>query len=284
MIRPLLPADVPAASDVTWEAFSDLDRRTGQPVAERTPEAQERSLLRVAHLQRTDPGSAWVAEVDGEVVGCALALVRDGMWFLSLLMVHPGHQSGGLGRQLLETALATSTDRSWITSTVDARALRRYQRAGFALHPTYTAQGPVDRAQLPAVSGVRAGDWQRDGDLVDAVARATRGATVAPDLAYLDALEMPLVVVDDEGGRGFAVLRSTGQTWLAATTEDAARRLLVTALAEATEDAEVLWLGADQHWAVDVCLDARLALRGGASVCLRGQRWVSPYLPNGALG
>ncbi|MGZ6826895.1 MAG: hypothetical protein ACXVGH_08880, partial [Mycobacteriales bacterium] len=190
----------------------------------------------------------------------------------------------GLGRQLLEAALTTSTERSWITSTVDARALRRYQRAGFALHPTYTAHGPVDRARLTAVTGVRAGDWQRDGDLVDAVARATRGATVAPDLPYLDGLGLPLVVVDDAGGRGFAVLRSTGQTWVAATTDDAARRLLLTSLAEATEDAEVLWLGAGQQWAIDVCLDARLSLRAGASVCLRGQPSMSPYLPNGALG
>ncbi|MGZ6827019.1 MAG: GNAT family N-acetyltransferase, partial [Mycobacteriales bacterium] len=226
LIRPLLPEDVPAAADVTWAAFADLDVRTGHPPAERTPEAEERGRLRVAHLQRTDPGCAWVAEVDGEVVGCSVALVREGMWFLSLLMVRPGRQSGGLGRQLLEAALTTSTDRSWITSTVDARALRRYQRAGFALHPTYTAHGPVDRALLPAVGGVRAGDWQRDGDLVDAVARATRGATVAPDLPYLDGLGLPLVVVDDAGGRGFAVLRSTGQMWVAATTDDAARRLL----------------------------------------------------------
>ena len=47
------------------------------------------------------PDSAWVAEVDGEVVGCSLALVREGMWFLSLLMVDPVRHGQGLGKQLL---------------------------------------------------------------------------------------------------------------------------------------------------------------------------------------
>ncbi len=106
---------------------------------------------------------------------------------------------------------------------------------------------------------------------------------MTPDIPFL-AGHVPLVTVDDTAGRGFALLKDEGTLWLGATTEDAARRLLTTALAESTADAEVNWLTAEQQWAVDVCLDARLALRGAASICLRGQPRMAPYIPNGALG
>jgi hypothetical protein len=72
--------------------------------------------------------------------------------------------------------------------------------------------------------------------------------------------------------------------WLGATTEAAARQLLWASLAEAGEEVEVDWLSANQQWAIDVCLDARLSLKAGASLCLRGQPAMSPYLPSGALG
>src|SRR5881394_2603417 len=94
--------------------FSDLDVRLGEPPHELTAEIRRRSLARVGHLQRTDPDGALAAEVDGQLVGLALALVREGMWFLSLLVVRPSFQGNGLGRELLDAALATSTDRSWI--------------------------------------------------------------------------------------------------------------------------------------------------------------------------
>ena len=49
-----------------------------------------RGVRRVAHLQRTDPGGAWVADAEGEIVGIALALVREGIWGLSLFAVARG--------------------------------------------------------------------------------------------------------------------------------------------------------------------------------------------------
>ncbi|MCW2600364.1 MAG: family N-acetyltransferase [Frankiales bacterium] len=284
MIRPLLAADIAACQLLTHEAQTDLDRRIGETPTELTDEVAVRRHRRIAHLHQTDPDSAWVAEVDGAVVGVSLALVRDGMWFLSLLMVHPSHQGKGLGRDLLDAALTTATDRSWILSTVDPAALRRYQRAGFDLHPSYTARGPVDRSRIPAVQGIREGSYDDDRGLLDRVVKAVRGATMTPDIDYLAEGPVRFVVADDAAGHGFAFLRSGGVVWLGATTEDAARRLLWTSIAEAGDEVEVDWLGGNQQWATDVCLDARLGLKGGASLCLRGQPTMSPYLPSGALG
>lgn len=281
MIRPLARADVSDAQQVAARALRDLDVRSGRPPFEVTPEVAERGRLRIGHLQATDPDGAWIAEVDGDVVGCALALVRDGMWFLSLLMVDPSHQGKGVGRELLDATLTTSTARSWILSTDDPAAVRRYQRAGFDLHPSYTAKGPVRRTGMRPVPGVREGSFDADADLIDSVSRTVRGASLLPDLPFLKATGAPLLIAP-EGG--YAVLRKGAVAALAATSEDVARRLLWAALAEVGDEVEVDWLAADQQWAIDVCLDARLSLTAGASLCRRGQPAMSPYLPSGALG
>src|SRR3954471_7831336 len=105
MIRPLLPDDVAASREVTRSAMQSL----GEEVPENTPENVARGRERIAHLMRTDPDGAWVAEEDGEVVGCALPLVREGMWFLTFLMFAPARHSMGLGRQLLDATLQIAT-------------------------------------------------------------------------------------------------------------------------------------------------------------------------------
>ena len=279
VIRPLLPEDVDSAHGVTFAALSDLRVRMGEPPMELTDDLRQRGPARIAHLQRTDPDSAWVAEVDGEVVGLSLALVREGMWFLSLLMIRPGLQGKGLGKQLLDAALTTSTDRSWIMSTVDPAAVRRYQRAGFQLHPCYHAEGTPDRSKIPAVQGIR--DYDGDRETLDEVCRTVRGAAMGPEVDYWQAMGNRVVI---SPGKGFAVLRKDSPVWLAATDDATARDLLWTVLAEAPGEVEVDWLAANQQWAIDVCLDAGLTLKSGASLALRGQPAMSPYLPCGAFG
>lgn len=275
-VRPLLPEDAAACVDVTHRALAEVYEQMPPD----TPAYRDRAAQRVLHLQSTDPDSAWVAEDDGEVVGCALALVREGMWFLSLLMVGPEQQSTGLGRQLLDATLTTATDRSWILATTAPAALRRYRRAGFDLVPCLTAKGTVDRALLPTTS-VRESTWAESGELVDDVTRTLRGAGVGPDLPYLERLGYRVFVAD----RGFAVLRPLGLVSLGALDPAVAQQLLWTVFAESDQPVEVDWLSADQQWAVDTCLDARLPLlKGEGHVFLRGQPPMSPYLPSGALG
>ncbi len=275
----MLPEDVAALVDVQYVTFHDLAVRMGEPPHEFTDEVRARGTMRISHLRRTDPDSAWVAEIDGEPVGCALALVRDGMWFLSLLIVKPGLQGKGIGRELLDAALTTATDRSWILSTVEPAAVRRYQRAGFAMHPTYTAKGRPDLSKMPAITGIR--EYDGDRGTLDDVLLAVRGARLGTEVDYFVQGPNRIVV---RPGKGFAVFRKDSALLLAATEEQTARDLLWTVLAEATEPVEVDWLAANQQWAIDVCLDARLTLSSGASIALRGQPMMSPYLPSGAFG
>jgi predicted N-acetyltransferase YhbS len=276
VIRPLLTSDIAAARQVTDDALDAL----GENPAEHTLESVARGEARIAHLQQTDPDSAWVAEEDGRVVGCALALVREGMWFLSLLMVNPAHQSKGLGRQLLDAALQTATDRSWLGATTDPAALRRYRRAGFDLVPCLTARGTVDRSVL-VQTPVRESTWEAHGEFVDDVTRGVRGAGLAQDLPYLAAAGYQLFVTHG----GFAIVRPSGLVSLGAQDPRTSAELLWTVFAETTQPVQVDWLSHDQQWAIDVCLDARLPLlKGEGHLFLRGQTPMSPYLPGGALG
>ena len=276
MIRPLLPDDAAACVEVTHQALSAIY----EEMPEDTPGYRDRAAQRVLHLQSTDPESCWVAEQDGRVVGCGLALVREGMWFLSLLMVDPSLQSQGVGRQLLDATLQTATDRSWILATTAPAALRRYRRAGFDLVPCLSAKGTVDRSLLPATA-VRESTWAEHGELVDAVTRQLRGAGMAPDLPYCERVGYRLFVAAD----GFAIVRPMGLVSLGALDPAVAQELLWTVFAECDQPVEVDWLSHDQQWAVDTCLDARLPLnKGEGHVFLRGQPPMSPYLPGGALG
>lgn len=286
-VRPLRADEAEEAHLLSARTFAALDRVAALRPPPPTPESRARGTHRVAHLQRTDPDGAWAAEQDGRLVGVALATVREGLWFLSLLVVDPDLQGAGTGKRLLEQSLRTAEQArgAWILSSPDPRALRRYALAGFTLEPGYAALGPVDRSRLPAVPDVREGDWERDGGLVEDVARAQRGAGLGPDLAAMRQAGARLLVTDTARGRGFAVLLPSGPRPLGATSTASAQDLLRAGLAEAGGDASVEFLTARQGWAVDVVVAAGMAPRPAASVCRRGDLGpMSPYLPSGAYG
>lgn len=285
-LRPLRPEDVPVVDAMAWTSLSDMAAvYESGPFPPRTEESATRGQRRIAHLQRTDPDGSWVVVDGDEPVGVALALRRGPMWFLSLLVVATSHQARGFGLQLLDASLRTAQDAAtaWILSSPDPKALRRYALAGFAPRPGFLGKGTVDRSLLPAVTVVE-GDWARHGGLVDDVALHLRGASYGPDLEALSASR--LLVVDEVAGRGFAVVGSRGIVSLGATTVDVAQRLLWAALGEiGTDVVEVEWLTADQPWAIEVVLAARLSLGPGPSVCIRSASGpLAPYLPGGAYG
>jgi hypothetical protein len=72
---------------------------------------------------------------------------------------------------------------------------------------------------------------------------------------------------------------------LAATTREAARRLLWATLARsAPRSVEIARLSTEQDWAVDVGLAAGLGLHVGGYLALRHMRPPAPYLPAAILG
>ena len=88
------------------------------------------------HLNRL--GRGWVFEVEGEIVGFAVAnLESASIW---ALFVTPGFEGRGIGRALHDTMLDWMRDRGLRRVTLDTesgtRAARFYEAAGWALQRT----------------------------------------------------------------------------------------------------------------------------------------------------
>lgn len=278
----MTPDDVEAAFSTSQAAFEARNERW--PATTESADVRwRRGLERVRHLLDTDPAGAWVADDGTGVRGVAMALVREGVWGLSLLAVAPSMQSNGLGRQLLERALATAegTRGQIILSSLDPRALRSYARAGFALWPAVEGFGVVRRAGIPGRLGVRDGTAD-DLELAAAIDREQRGAAHGPDHVKLLEAGFGLLVLPD---RGYVFERDGSPALLAARDADAARALLWAALAASPPGHEcgVMFVTHAQDWAVPVMLDAGLALEPCGPTFVRGQLGaMSPYLPNPA--
>jgi hypothetical protein len=260
-------------------------RLLGSPGTPATAGTIGSGLARIAHLQRTDPGGAWVAEAGGQVAGLALALIRDDVWGLSLLGVAEELQGRGVGRELLRRAWRYGDDARghMILSSVSPAAMRSYARLGLDLRPCVSAAGIVDRSRVPDVDGVV--DAGADGIAVaDAIGRAVRGAGHGRDLAV--ALESNpatrLLVFED---RAFALVRGDRVMLVAGREDDAAARVLWAALAACGLGATVSVdsLTAGQDWAVRTCLDAGLALSPDGPLFTGGELGpLRPYIPSGA--
>jgi GNAT superfamily N-acetyltransferase len=271
--------DVLGVHTAMVRSFADLATRLGLP-----PEPQpspEASAPRIRHLIGTDPGGAWVAEHDDQVVGAALALMRDGLWGLSLLVVAPEAQSDGVGRALLARAhgYGNGARGHVVLSSRDPRALRAYSRAGLDLHPAMMAEGRPRGVTAPAgVRPLEPGDlgWVRE------VGLAVRGAGHERDVGTLAASGSTVVVLPE---RGYGAWRSGSLKLLAAHDEDAARTLLRAHFAGVGRGHAVVdWLTSRQQWAIQECVAAGLRLEsaGGAVLTAGDVGPFHPYLPSGS--
>jgi GNAT superfamily N-acetyltransferase len=275
-IRPMRREDAPHAAALGRTVF---DQPGDPPVSA----AEERfQVNRHLHLMATDPDGCWVAEEDGRIRGAAVALIREGVWGLSFLAVEPHLQGRGIGRRLLDRALAYGDGARGrlILSSTDPKAMRRYARAGLDLRPCVAAAGIVDRSRLPATPPAIV-----ESDDVEATApisRHVRGATHHLDIPqYLD-YGMRLL---RHGDRGFVVFDRRVVKLLAARDEQAAVELLWAALAESPNGATigVDFLTAQQQWAIQTVLEAGLALSPDGPVCTAGDVGpLAPYIPCGA--
>jgi GNAT superfamily N-acetyltransferase len=274
--RLMQPADAPAAAALGRAVFDAPGEPSPSPAEERF------QVRRHLHLMDTDPEGCWVAEENGRLVGAAVALIREGVWGLSFLAVHPGLQARGIGRELLDRAVAYGDGARGrlILSSTDPKAMRRYARAGLDLRPCVAAAGIVDRSKLPAdAAGIVASD---DVEATAPISRHVRGATHHLDIPqYLD-YGMRLL---RHGDRGFVVFDDRVVKLLAARDERAAAELLWAALARTPNGATVGvdFLSARQQWAIQTVLEAGLALSPDGPVFTSGDVGpLAPYIPCGA--
>jgi GNAT superfamily N-acetyltransferase len=146
--RPARPEELADCAGIWRTAINDYIVPLGQP--EIPPEVNPVTRLYV-HLRSTDPDRFVVAVEPGtegeRVVAFASAILRERLWYLSMLFVLPAYQGAGLGRELLSRV---STDQE---GTVRATATDSAQPISNALY----AQGDiVPRMPLLSLTGLPA--------------------------------------------------------------------------------------------------------------------------------
>lgn len=271
-------------SEAAWDdAYRTLLLEQHLPTMERTPELIAWGQRRMRYLRGTDPAGSWVAEADGQIVGIAQAHLRGDRWVLATLGVVPRCQDQGVGHELLDRTLAYAEPAPLraIFSSPDPRAVHRYVSAGFELHPTATAFGPV-RRHIEPPPGVREGSID-DIDQVNEIDGSVRGSDRGTDVEFQLGSGCRLLI--DEGG--YVVIRGGNVVLLAALEEDIATRLLLAALATCPQEspANVGWITTEQQWAVRTVTKAGVPLHVHESIMMRGG-WQPrlPYLPSGIFG
>lgn len=126
------------------ETLADFVQRLGYSSATRWDDQEKlKNLWRVRrplyeHLAQTNE-HFWLARQNGELVGFARSLLRDGTRELTEFFVKPTVQSGGVGRSLIEQVFPREgAERRFIIATADFRAQALYLKSGvFPRFPIY---------------------------------------------------------------------------------------------------------------------------------------------------
>ena len=133
------------------------------------------------HLLRT--GGVFLAE-DPEPVGFSAAIVRDGVWFLSLLWVIPEHHGSGIGSALLDEALAWGRGSSAFSVVASPYPIAQLIYLRSSMYPLWV--------QMDMAGEVRSGPTpdgideltRSDQGWVDELDREVRGVARAEDHGF----------------------------------------------------------------------------------------------------
>lgn len=120
--RTATEADLPACEVIWREGLNDYLVPLGQY---EVPEDNPSLRLLHAHTLATDPDRFWVAtRSDGpdgadRPIAFGSAVRRASVWFLSMLFVRPGEQTGGVGRAILRRILPADGDDATLATVTD---------------------------------------------------------------------------------------------------------------------------------------------------------------------
>jgi hypothetical protein len=187
-IRQVRPDEIEEVWRVHVVASNDgAVRRGGSPNPDDPPMPSDARLALT-----TDPDGYFCAVEDRRIRGMVSALVRGRVWYLSMFFVLPGDQGRGVGRALLQRALAYGdahgVDVRCVLSSLDQRAQARYVMAGMAPRwPIYGLSGDaaaIARLEARVGRGLRPRELAHDLGAAEELVAEVYGDSRAHDLAH----------------------------------------------------------------------------------------------------
>jgi GNAT superfamily N-acetyltransferase len=158
LFRPGTINDLLPAHTLFLDTIYDLSWRMGIQDGERIPSDEARA----ADLQRWQPiltyltdtaDQFWVVEREGQLVGYARSILRDGARELTEFFVSPQAQSDGIGRELLSRAMPPGSRRTYIMASLDLRAQALYHKLGvYQACAVYTFEHEISDLTPPQVA------------------------------------------------------------------------------------------------------------------------------------
>ncbi|MGZ8437676.1 MAG: N-acetyltransferase family protein [Candidatus Limnocylindrales bacterium] len=152
--RPARPDELGICAEVWRASINDYIVPLGQH--EIPPDSNQVTRL-FTHLQSTDPERFVVATrlENGieRVVAFTSAVVRERLWYLSMLFVLPDHQGVGVGREMLARILPADGDAIRSTATDSAQPISNALYATYGIAPRMPLLNFVGYPQRPAAFG-----------------------------------------------------------------------------------------------------------------------------------
>lgn len=148
--------DLAPAHRIMEEALEQFARERNLPAPE--PIDFEDYLPQWRHFLGTSDEGFWVAEVKDRVVGFSCGIIRDSLWLLSYLVVHPEYQGQGIARELLARALESSyrakvEARAAYTDAANSASVSLFVKNGlFPWLPVLRLRGLLTAMTLPSQS------------------------------------------------------------------------------------------------------------------------------------
>jgi GNAT superfamily N-acetyltransferase len=159
--RPARPGELAACAEIWRISINDYIVPLGQ--REIPPDMNHATRL-FAHLQATDPDRFVVAAATGRsggpggardplVVAFVSAIVRERLWYLSMLFVLPELQRAGVGRELLARVLPADGEMARATATDAAQPISSALYATYGITPRMPLLSLVGLPDRPAEFG-----------------------------------------------------------------------------------------------------------------------------------
>jgi GNAT superfamily N-acetyltransferase len=159
--RPADPSEIAACVEIWRASINDYIVPLGQP---EIPPATNHVTRLFTHLQASDPDRFLVTTTtngsDGSsgataerVVAFVSAIVRERLWYLSMLFVLPEFQAAGIGRKLLARVLPADGEMARATATDSAQPIANALYATYGITPRLPLLNLVGLADRPAAFG-----------------------------------------------------------------------------------------------------------------------------------